>query len=135
MPHKAEIHFLQCKGKIMIALKPFLDTVGIRIPDTPALKPGSLTENQVEAARVFWSSTGDQFQVGVWECSVGRFPSARPDMSEVCHILTGSVEIENEDGSKQLLRAGDTFVLERGWRGHWNVLEPFRKLYVFSRAT
>jgi len=117
----------------MIELQAFLDSIGAKLPDAPTPKPGSLTAGQTETAKVLWSSPGDQFQVGIWECSVGKFPSARPDMSEVCHVLAGRVEIEDEGGGRQTLKAGDTFVLARGWRGHWNVLEPFRKLYIFSR--
>ncbi|MEN3145630.1 cupin domain-containing protein [Ochrobactrum sp. WV_118_8] len=117
----------------MIEFQAFSDSIGTKLPNVPTLKPGSLTAGQTETSKVLWSSPGDQFQVGIWECSVGKFPSTRPDMSEVCHVLTGRVEIEDEDGEKRLLKAGDTFVLARGWQGHWNVLEPLRKLYIFNR--
>ncbi len=98
-------------------------------PSVP--KPTSLRADQVEATKPFWQSADGTLHVGVWECSPGRFTADREHNNEICHILSGRVEMRHTDGRVEELVAGDTLILPKGWKGEWNVLETVRKMFVF----
>jgi uncharacterized cupin superfamily protein len=97
-------------------------------------KPTRLTEGQTEASTQLWQSEDGLVQVGVWECTPGRFTADRRTNSEICHIIRGRVEMRHVDGTTRLLGPGDCLVLPMGWVGEWNILETTRKLYVIHRS-
>jgi uncharacterized cupin superfamily protein len=69
----------------MIDLKSFGDLSNLDLgPFAP--KPTSFTDGQVEAAKQLWASDDGMSQVGVWECTPGRF-SADRTKSSGCRIL------------------------------------------------
>ena len=45
-------------------------------------------------------------------------------------MLEGVCELVGEDGVSQRFAAGDSFVIEPGFKGVWRVLEPMRKKFV-----
>jgi uncharacterized cupin superfamily protein len=45
-------------------------------------------------------------------------------------LLAGEILVTGDDGSEQLLRAGDAFVSPAGFAGYWDVRQPARKYYV-----
>jgi hypothetical protein len=99
-----------------------------------APKPTSVEGDQREAAKTLWMSEDQSVEVGVWECTPGRFSADRSSSSEICHIIAGRVEMRTLDGAVRELRAGDLLVLPQGWRGEWVLRETTRKLYVIHRA-
>jgi len=42
---------------------------------------------------------------------------------ELCHLLTGVVQLTDTAGRQQIYRAGDTFMIDKGFSGTWEVLE------------
>ena len=71
-----------------------------------------------------------QTEVGVWECTPGRFPGTKEGVNEMMHLLSGRATIVDEDGSEHELGPGTMFVLLDGWRGEWQVHETVRKIYA-----
>lgn len=69
-------------------------------------------------------------EVGVWECTPGRFPGAKEGISEMMHLLSGRATITDEDGTRYELSTGTMFILLDGWRGQWEVHETVRKVYA-----
>ena len=66
---------------------------------------------------------------GIWEATPGKWRIAY-DEWEYCHILSG-VSIISEDGGKSReVATGDSFILQPGFRGTWEVIETTRKEYV-----
>jgi uncharacterized protein len=49
---------------------------------------------------------------------------------EYCQILHGVSVITGDDGNAITVRAGDRFVIPRGFAGTWEVIETTKKLYV-----
>lgn len=96
-----------------------------------APKPTTLTEGQTEASVSIYSN--DTIDVGIWECTPGRFTADRTKTAETCYIISGRIEMTKSDGSKQILTKGDSIVLPKGWVGEWNILEKTRKLYVITQ--
>jgi len=99
-----------------------------------APKPTSYEGDQLEASRSFFRSEDGLLDVGVWECTPGRFTADRTQSSEVCHIIFGVVEMRRDDGEIRRLTAGDLLVLPKGWKGVWHIVEQTRKLYVVQKA-
>jgi uncharacterized cupin superfamily protein len=98
-------------------------------------KPTSIEGDQVEAARTLFQSEDGSLQIGIWECTPGRFTADRSQSSETCHIISGRVEMTRLDGETRQLGPGDLLVLPQGWVGEWRILETTRKLYVIKSAT
>lgn len=107
----------------------FVNLAEVELPPL-ALKPTALTEGQEESSTVLWSSNDGKVQMGVWECTPGRFATDHSTNSEIVHIIEGEVELERNDGEVRRLGPGDALVLPRGWRGEWTVLTHVRKLWV-----
>lgn len=96
----------------------------------PESKPTSISGDQVEASRTLWTSPDGTLEVGVWECTPGRFTAARDTNSETCHIVSGRVSLHGPDGRSQDVGPGEMLVLPRGWQGEWTIHEKTRKLYI-----
>ncbi|MER8984471.1 MULTISPECIES: cupin domain-containing protein [unclassified Mesorhizobium] len=97
-------------------------------------KPTSIEGDQVEAVRSFFQSPDGTVDVGIWECTPGRFTADRSDSSEICHIISGRVELSRIDGKVRELGPGDLLVLPQGWKGEWLIRETTRKLYMIQSA-
>jgi len=74
------------------------------------------------------SADGKTF-CGVWEASAGIWRVSY-DEWESCTLLAGHSIVTPEGEAPVHLRAGDTMVLEPGFRGTWEVVETTRKTYV-----
>ncbi|EON13832.1 MULTISPECIES: cupin domain-containing protein [Pandoraea] len=77
-----------------------------------------------------YESQDKQYQVGTWESSVGTWALDYSDW-EYCFVLEGRFYIQPEGGERVEFSAGDTFVLEPGFKGTLEVVERTRKWYVF----
>lgn len=71
---------------------------------------------------------------GEWHCGIGAW-QVRYDEWEYCRILEGQVRLTGADGSLVEAGPGDNMVIEPGFVGIWENLEPVRKIYVIDLAT
>lgn len=71
----------------------------------------------------------DGLYAGIWESTPGAWRVVY-DEWEYCHILSGHSVLTHDDGTRHALRAGDSIVIEPGFRGVWEVIETTRKDYV-----
>ena len=69
-----------------------------------------------------------RLQVGVWECSTGKFEYTYTG-DEICTLLEGRVVITDTDGAAHHFAAGDTFFTQLGETVTWEVLEPVKKIF------
>lgn len=96
----------------------------------PEPKPTSIAGDQFEASKALWTSPDGKLEIGVWECTPGRFTTSRDASSETCHIVSGRVSLHGPDGHSKEVKAGEMLVLPKGWRGEWTIHEKTRKLYI-----
>ena len=116
----------------MIDLTSFADLANVEM-GAFAPKPTTLTPGQTEAAVNLWSSADGETNIGVWECTPGRFTADRTAAGEYCHIIAGRATVRNEDGSNPRdIGPGDLLILPRGWKGEWTLHSHMRKLYVIG---
>ncbi|TYC63326.1 cupin domain-containing protein [Rhodobacterales bacterium] len=66
---------------------------------------------------------------GVWEAAPGSWCISY-DEWEFCSILSGRSRLTDADGKTREVGPGDSFVLQPGFTGVWDVLETTRKLFV-----
>jgi hypothetical protein len=117
----------------MIDLSTYQALAGMDLgPRAP--KPTSIEGDQVEASLTLASHNGGQVEIGIWECTPGRFTADRTRSAEFCHFISGRVEMTHADGRKQVLGPGDALDLPLGWTGEWRVIETVRKLYVITQG-
>ena len=99
-----------------------------------ALKLTCVEGDQTEAAVTLATHADGRVEIGVRECTPGRFTADRSASAEFCHIIAGRVEMTHADGRKETLGPGDAINLPLGWKGEWRVIATVRKLYVITRA-
>jgi uncharacterized protein len=69
------------------------------------------------------------FYAGIWESSVGSWNVTYTE-DEVCVLLAGHIRLTDTDGTVSEFRAGDAFIIRRGFAGIWETIEPARKVYT-----
>lgn len=73
-------------------------------------------------------------EIGVWECTPGRFAAAKEGIGELMWILGGSGTLTAADGTAHEFGPGTMLLTPDGWRGEWEVRETVRKLYVIWKT-
>lgn len=68
--------------------------------------------------------------VGCWTCTAGGWPVPPRKTTECFHVLEGRFFLTNADGTARCCQAGDTLMLPKGWAGHWDIIEPVKKVWV-----
>ncbi|MBC8717660.1 cupin domain-containing protein [Ochrobactrum sp. Marseille-Q0166] len=77
----------------------------------------------------FEESDDGKLFAGIWESSPGKW-RIEYDEWEFCHILAGQSVLTEGGGEARTLKAGDSFVIQPGFKGTWDVIETTRKEYV-----
>ncbi|MGU3493096.1 cupin domain-containing protein [Xanthobacteraceae bacterium A53D] len=80
-------------------------------------------------AFVTYDAPGERLCAGEWEATVGKWRVSY-DEWEYCLIVSGRCIVTGDDGTRIEAGPGDAFVLEPGFTGTWEVLEPMRKHWV-----
>ena len=68
-------------------------------------------------------------RAGVWECTVGKYRLER-ETDELFVLLAGHWVLTGDEGDVYDLKAGDTLLLRKGWKGIADIRETIRKVYV-----
>jgi uncharacterized cupin superfamily protein len=71
----------------------------------------------------------DNLFAGTWECEPGIL-QLDLDLTEFCHLLEGHWILTSESGQVTEVKAGDSWVFPRGWKGTAEVVEKVRKVYM-----
>ena len=94
-------------------------------PVDPAHPAGALTAD--------WPMLDDgQVQVGVWECTPGRFGGRSSGENESMYMVAGRATIEHGDGVYDI-SPGTLWTTPREWSSTWTVHQTVRKLYVIDQ--
>jgi uncharacterized cupin superfamily protein len=76
-----------------------------------------------------YTSPDERTFAGVWESTPGTW-HVTYDEWEYCHIVSGVSILAPLGGAPRKVKAGDSFVIEPGFRGTWQVVETTTKHYV-----
>ncbi|MEM1173278.1 MAG: cupin domain-containing protein [Pseudomonadota bacterium] len=66
---------------------------------------------------------------GTWDCEPGKL-QLDLDITEFCHLLEGHWVLTSESGQVTEIRAGDSWIFPKGWKGTSDVREKVRKVYM-----
>lgn len=95
----------------------------------PELRVGSF-DGAYKLATVFMSAAYPGNKVAFWESEPGVLKAVNYPMDEFIYVLEGHLVTTDADGTQREFRAGDIFVLPKGWAGTWNMETHFKKLLV-----
>ena len=70
----------------------------------------------------------DNLIAGTWECGPGKM-KLDLEIMVFCHLLKGHWILTSESGQVTEVKAGDSWVFPRGWKGVAEVVETVRKVY------
>ena len=70
----------------------------------------------------------DNLIAGTWECEPGKM-QLDLNIMEFCHLLKGHWILTSESGQVTEVKAGDSWIFPRGWKGTSEVVETVRKVY------
>lgn len=70
----------------------------------------------------------DNLIAGTWESEPGTL-ELDLDLMEFCHLLKGHWILTSESGQVTEVKAGDSWIFPRGWKGTAQVIETVRKVY------
>ena len=100
------------------------------VPETGGPEPGRVVAGTpvFTTRNAYESADGKRF-AGEWSCTPGCW-RIRYDEWEHCRILAGTSVLTHAHGRSWTLRAGDSFVIEPGFEGTWEVVETTTKQYV-----
>ena len=79
-----------------------------------------------------WNAFSDpegRFHVGRWASSEGTWRVNYTER-ELCHLLTGMVRLTDDSGRQWNYKAGDTFMIDKGFSGSWEVIKACSKIYA-----
>ena len=113
--------------------------------ETIAVKPrgGQADKQPVDAKKVLagapvtttrndFSNAKGKFHCGVWTATRGKW-SVKYKEDEFIVLLAGKVKLTPEGGRGKTYKAGDAFVIPKGFVGTWETLEPIRKYYAIAQ--
>jgi uncharacterized cupin superfamily protein len=95
----------------------------------PGVAVGSF-DGAYKEATVYKSGVHAGDRVAFWESEPGGLRASNFPKDEFVHVLEGSVVTTDANGTKHEFRAGDAFVLPKGWAGMWEMNAHFKKLIV-----
>jgi len=87
-------------------------------------KPKTTTRND-------FSNKKGRFHCGVWTSSKGKW-NVKYGEDEFIVLLAGKVRLTAKDGTETTYKAGDAFVIPKGFKGTWETLVPIRKYYAIA---
>lgn len=83
----------------------------------------------VMRSKVAFRSSANATNVGVWECSPGRWRRQVIE-AEFSTILLGRCTFTPDGGEPVVLESGDSIYFHPHTNGEWNIKETVRKVYV-----
>jgi len=70
--------------------------------------------------------------VGVWEGGPAKYQLNDYPYDQYVHVLFGSLRITDDEGHVSEFNGGDHFLLQKGFTGTWEMVTPYREIYVIA---
>jgi hypothetical protein len=79
-----------------------------------------------------YSNGAGKFHCGVWTATKGSW-NVNYGEDEFVVLLAGKVKLTPKGGRAKTYKAGDAFVIPKGFVGTWETVEPIRKYYAIAQ--
>lgn len=101
----------------------------------PVKQPKSIKEGApVQKAQSAYEGTDNRAEAGMWESTAGSWNVNVAGYTEFCVLLEGQVIIHDEAGNENVFNAGDSLVMEDGFKGVWHVPNYVRKYFFIVNS-
>jgi uncharacterized protein len=103
-----------------------------RTSDAPDMQhmPEHVTYGKPETRyRIHGTGEGGRLSTGEWSATVGAWRVNYTEW-EFCHIISGRGRLRADDGRVIDIGPGDSFTINAGFTGVWEVIEPITKHFV-----
>jgi uncharacterized cupin superfamily protein len=111
---------------LIIAIEP-----GMRLPYVPPLTDYKASSpSWAEAEYHCLDLASSRVRVGYWAGNTGTVTLDPWVYTEVCSILSGRVAVVDPAGGRREFKAGDGFIVPKGFVGEWVTIEPSTKIYL-----
>lgn len=98
--------------------------------DTPTKEVGRKAGGIYVGETIIHTDTEKTVQIGVWEADVSKTKLINYPFTEYALMISGRVVIINDDGTSNEFKAGDTFVIPKGFTGIWDIRERMKKQHI-----
>ena len=88
-----------------------------------------LAGNPKQTLWMHYTDASKQFFVGIWRSEPGKWRISYTE-EEFCHMLEGVSVVVSDTGQSFTVKAGESFVIPRGFVGTWEVVETSVKRFV-----
>lgn len=102
------------------------------VPSNLVAEQDFTTADKTEIISSFYETEDESLLVGVWECAPCREEIDAYPVNEMMTVISGSVSLTGQDGTKQTFSAGDTFFIAKGTPCIWEITEKLRKYYMIA---
>ena len=92
-----------------------------------------ISGNPLQTIWQHYTDPSAKFLTGIWQSEVGKWRISYTE-EEYCQILEGISILTDESGAAVTVASGENFIIPRGFKGTWEVLEKTRKIYVIYEA-
>ena len=102
------------------------------LKDPESAAPAAANVVSGDPRQQLWNAFSDpegRFHVGRWASTTGLWRISYTER-ELCHILSGVVRLTDDSGVQRTFRTGDTFLINKGFSGTWEVVEACSKIYA-----
>lgn len=90
------------------------------------------SDDHTEMNHSHFNTDDESILTGTWECApcVENIPAYA--VHEMMTIVSGKITLTHADGTKEHLKAGDTFFIAKGTPVVWEITETLRKIYMIA---
>ncbi len=90
------------------------------------------SEDHTELNHTHFSTDDESILSGTWECAPCLEDIPAYPVHELMTIVSGKITLTHPDGTKEHLKAGDTFYIAKGAPVVWEITETLRKIYMIA---
>jgi len=101
----------------------------LRLADNPERL---ISGDPTHKTTVHYTNEDNSFVTGTWTATPGKFKVAA-DRDEFCYIIYGHARLIDANGTFEVFKAGDAFVIPNGFTGHWDVIETTAKHFAIYK--
>lgn len=98
--------------------------------NTPTIEIGQKAGGIYVGETIIHKDAEETVQIGVWEADVSKTKLINYPFTEYALMISGRVIIINDDGTSNEFKAGDTFVIPKGFTGIWDIRERMKKQHI-----
>jgi uncharacterized cupin superfamily protein len=100
---------------------------GESVPPSKVVEAGDPRSKTWTAASF---TSGRSVSTGIWTAEPGILKVRSYPVDEIFTVLSGKIEVTNEDGSVVCVEPGQSCLLRKGWTGLFHTVEQTRKCFV-----